>query len=60
MAAITMGETVVTDPSECIICCACIKSCPTGARVIEDARIRETAERLSLNCRTRLAPEFYM
>ena len=58
-AAIMMGDTVVTNPSLCIICCACIKSCPTGARTIEDPRIRQIAERLSLNCRTRQQPEMY-
>ena len=58
-AAIMMGDTVVTDPSLCIICCACIKSCPTGARTIEDSRIRQVAERLSLNCRIRQQPEMY-
>jgi ferredoxin len=58
-AAITMGDTVFTDPSVCIICCACIKRCPTGARTIEDPRIRQTAERLSLNCRIRQQPEMF-
>ena len=58
-AAIMMGDTVVTNPSLCIICCACIKSCPAGARTIEDPRIRQIAERLSLNCRTRQQPEMY-
>jgi ferredoxin len=44
----------------CIRCCACIKNCSTGARWMEDLRIRQMAERLSLNCLKRKEPETYM
>ena len=60
MAAITVRNTVVTDRSVCIRCCACIKNCSTGARWMEDLRIRQMAERLSLNCLKRKEPETYM
>jgi ferredoxin len=59
-AAITVKDTVVTDRSVCIRCCACIKTCSTGARVMNDPRIRQVAEQLSVNCRIRNEPETYM
>jgi ferredoxin len=60
MGAIAIGETVATDSSRCIVCCACVKQCPEGARVVTDVRIRQLADRLTLNCRTRQAPETYL
>ncbi len=59
-AAITMKDTVVTDPGACIRCCACVKTCSTGARTMEDARIRQVAEQLSMNCRNRKEPELFI
>jgi len=59
-AAVTVRDTVVTDRSLCIRCCACVKSCSTGARVMEDSRIRQVAEQLSMNCRKRKEPETFM
>jgi Fe-S-cluster-containing hydrogenase component 2 len=59
-AAITVKDTVVTDQGACIRCCACIKTCPTGARMMEDPRMRQKAEQLSINCRERKEPETYM
>ncbi len=59
-AAITVRGTVLTDRSLCIRCCACVKSCSTGARMMEDPRIRQVAEQLSMNCRIRKEPETFM
>jgi ferredoxin len=59
-AAITVGDTVVTDPAICIRCCACVKICSTGARIMEDPRIKQVVEQLSLNCRSRKEPEIYL
>lgn len=59
-AAVTVRDTVVTDRSLCIRCCACVKSCSTGARVMEDPRIRQLSEQLSMNCRIRKEPETFM
>jgi ferredoxin len=59
-AAITVRDTVVTDRSLCIRCCACVKTCSTGARVMEDQRIRQVAEQLSMNCRKRKEPETFV
>jgi ferredoxin len=58
-AAVTVSDGVTTDPDICILCCACVRNCPSGARVFADARIKETAEWLSKNCRERKEPETY-
>lgn len=58
--AISMKDTIQTDRSACIRCCACVKSCPTGARVMEEPRIKQVAEQLSMNCRSRKEPEMYI
>jgi len=59
-AAITVADTVVTDPTACIRCLACVKNCPTGARRMEDPGVRETAKRLSETCSERKEPEIFM
>jgi ferredoxin len=58
-AAITMGDTVVTDSNACIFCCACVKNCPTKARVVVDPGIQERATKLSKTCGERKEPEIY-
>lgn len=60
VGAIAIGETVVADSSRCIACCACVKACPERARVVTDVRIRQIADRLTQNCRTRREPEIYL
>jgi len=56
-AAITVGDSVITDAQSCIVCCACIRACPTGARVMEDPRIHRTATWLYENHNARKEPE---
>jgi len=58
-AAITVNDTVVTDPNACILCCACVKNCPTQARVMEEPRIEQIAKWLSTNYSKRKEPEIY-
>lgn len=59
-AAITIGDTVSTDPGVCIKCCACVKVCSTGARTMEDPRMKQVAGKLSVNCAVRKEPETYI
>jgi ferredoxin len=59
-AAISLGETMITDPEACILCCACVKNCPTGARVMEHPRVKQSQEWLSTNCRQRKEPETFL
>jgi ferredoxin len=58
-AAITVEETVRTDPDVCILCSACIKKCSTGARGWADPGIMLGRKWLSENCRARKEPEMY-
>jgi ferredoxin len=59
-AAITVADTVLTEPDACIQCCACIKGCPTGARVMEDPHVKKIAVWLYENYRERKEPEIYL
>jgi ferredoxin len=58
--AVELNDTLRTDPDLCILCCACVKNCPTGARTMEDASIRQLAERLSKSFPDRKEPEMYL
>jgi ferredoxin len=58
-AAISVDGSVATKIELCIRCCACIKSCPTGARVWEDSMMKNIANWLNENCRTRKEPQIF-
>jgi ferredoxin len=58
-AAIAINGRVETLTERCIRCCACIKNCPTGARVWEDAKMKNIASWLNENCRTRKEPQLF-
>ena len=57
---ITADERVETDPILCIHCCACVKSCPTNARVMESSRIKKISKWLSENCSEPKQPETFI
>jgi len=59
-AAITAIDRIETDPTACILCCACVKNCPTGARVLENERIRRTMEWLYEHHSERKEPEMFL
>jgi len=57
--AITLRENgMATEKGKCLLCCACVKRCPTGARRVTGARISQSVERLITLCRDRKEPEF--
>jgi len=58
-AAITVNDTVMTDPNACILCCACVKNCPTQARVMDNPLVKWIVKWLSTNFRERKEPEMY-
>lgn len=59
--AVTVTDSGVTsDKDKCLLCCACVKSCPAGARRMDDPELLEIAERLSATCQERKAPELFM
>lgn len=51
---------VMSDKDNCILCCACVKNCPTGARQMDNAALGRIAEMLSTTCRERKKPEFFI
>lgn len=60
-AAITLVEGYIqTEKNKCILCCACVKSCPYGARHLNDPQLRQFIQQLSITCSMRKDPEFYL
>ncbi len=53
-------DTIITDFTSCILCCACIKKCPESARSMGQGPIFETARKLSSACVSRKEPEFFL
>lgn len=49
------GE-VLTEPSTCIKCCACVKSCPTGALTFDTPY----TAMLHAKCSARREPELFL
>lgn len=60
VGAITIADTVVTDPTVCLRCLACVKNCPSGARRMEDPGVRQAAKRLNETCSARKEPKIFM
>jgi len=58
--AITVDTNVMTDRKQCIMCCACVKSCPIKARVIEEPLIKQIAQWLSTSFQERKAPDIFV
>ena len=59
-AAITVDTKVITDKKRCISCCACVKSCPIEARVMEEPLIKQIAQWLSTTFQERKAPDIFV
>ena len=59
MAAIDPETAVTADKGLCLHCCACVKACPAGARVMDDPRILASVQRLDANYRERKEPELF-
>jgi ferredoxin len=58
-AAIDKDHPATAVKEMCIRCCACVKECPSNAKVLDDPRIKQTAEWLHANCGARKVPETY-
>lgn len=59
-AAITADAAVLTDKKKCILCCACVKTCPLEARIMEEPMVRQIAHWLSTTFRERKAPDIFI
>jgi ferredoxin len=60
VAAITIGKTIDTNPTLCTFCTACVKNCPTNARLWTHQKIHQSTDWLYTNCKKRMEPETYL
>ncbi len=60
VAAITIGDTVDTNPALCTLCSTCVKNCPAEARVWEHPWALKVTEWLYTNFSERKEPEIYL
>ncbi len=57
---ITIQDTVVTDATHCILCCACTRSCPTQARFVNHPMVTARREMLVQNYSARKEPSLFL
>jgi ferredoxin len=57
---VVLKDKILTETGACIVCCACVKNCPTGARVMKDPKILAIAEWLWENYNERKEPEMFL
>ena len=61
VAAISIRDAVVsTDAQTCILCQACVKGCPEGARTDSAPGAKETREHVAPLVRERREPEVFL
>ena len=60
VAAITNADVLAADRDSCILCCACVKGCATGARVFVDEKFIQIANSLAMHCSDRKEPEAFL
>ncbi len=58
--AVSVDDVVSTDVETCILCCACVKNCPSESRVMENEMIQQMAEWLNTNCSEQKMPELWL
>ena len=58
--AILQADTQIIDRWKCLICFACVKSCPTGAKQMKDPHFNSAAQELHNVCQERKEPEWYL
>lgn len=56
---ISSGPEVVTDAAGCILCCACVRSCPVEARVLQHPMIVGRREMLLAHCSSPKRPSLF-
>lgn len=58
-AILLLNGFVKSDAHKCILCCACVKSCPSVARRLNDHQLVQFIKKLSISCSRRKEPEFF-
>ena len=58
--AIDFEDSGSVDKNKCILCHACVKHCPTGARTVKDDMIKNAAHRLSDALQVRKKPVIFL
>ncbi len=58
--AISVNTGIETDADLCIQCCACVKECPTDARIMDNPLIQDIAKWLNENYSERKEPETFI
>ncbi|WP_022850703.1 4Fe-4S dicluster domain-containing protein [Limisalsivibrio acetivorans] len=56
---IMMRDAAQSRPKGCILCNACVKTCPTGARYLDIPQVKQWSKWLHENCADRKEPEIY-
>jgi len=57
---ISVGSEVVTCAENCVMCCACVRQCSSGARRMLHPLLQERREMLIQNCNQRKEPELFL
>ena len=60
MGIVSPADFTVGEPAACIHCCACVKSCPAGARAIRSAAFEQTRTWLLENFSEPRRPEWFL
>ncbi|MCE5271463.1 4Fe-4S binding protein [bacterium] len=58
--AIIVGPEAATDTASCILCCACVRACASGARVMQDGKFEFVTNWLATNCSVRKTPVTFL
>lgn len=58
--AIDLENSTLIEKEKCILCCACVKSCPEKALTVKPGIVKDVAKRLSQTCQNRKEPVFFL
>ena len=58
--AIDLENSDLIEKEKCILCCACVKSCPEKALTVKPGIVKDVAKRLSQTCQNRKEPVLFL
>ena len=56
----TVDKEVSTKAENCIMCCACVRSCPQSARLMLHSMVETRRDMLVKNCSEPKEPSYYL